>query len=323
MRLEHILTALLLLAPVARAQQRLPDFEDFRRIDRTRRLTGQLQTAELMQVMHIDPSLVMRVVQQNTNDVRLLWGAAELIPDWSRKRELYLATMRAGLSNDAVCVRLACAAAQNRDFELARSTVQLSKRPEDTNVLPWLCEIWMRLQEKRATDDLSPAGRTSDYRDFSSDAARERIRVLEAAGHSPYAARRLGFMPDMFAINIARDLGKPPVDTNAAPVLLRAGRAMQQRAPYLLVELVGETLERGVLASREDADRSAEVRVRNAEIDQRRNELKTLLADVEQNAVDLATEKEMIRYFDDVLSVGEENAMRRLAESVHGSPPSQ
>jgi len=323
MRLEHILALSLLLAPIARAQQRLPDFEDFRRIDRTRRLTGQLQTAELMQVMHIDSSLVLRVTQQNTNDVRLLWGAAELIPDWSRKRELYLAAMRAGLSNDAVRVRLMCAAAQNHDFELARATIQLSKRPEDTNILPWLCEIWMRLQEKRATDDLAPAGWTSDFRDFSADAARERIRVLEAAGYSQYAARRLGFMPDMYAINIARDLGQPPVDTNAAPVLLRAGRAMQQRSPYLLVELVGQTLERGVLASREDADRSAEVRVRNAEIDQRRNELKALLADVEQNAVDLATEKEMIRYFDDVLNVGEENAMHRLAESVHGAPPAQ
>ena len=323
MRLEHILALSLLLAPIARAQQRLPDFEDFRRIDRTRRLTGQLQTAELMQVMHIDSSLVLRVTQQNTNDVRLLWGAAELIPDWSRKRELYLAAMRAGLSNDAVRVRLMCAAAQNHDFELARATIQLSKRPEDTNILPWLCEIWMRLQEKRATDDLAPAGWTSDFRDFSADAARERIRVLEAAGYSQYAARRLGFMPDMYAINIARDLGQPPVDTNAAPVLLRAGRAMQQRSPYLLVELVGQTLERGVLASREDADRSAEVRVRNAEIDQRRNELKALLADVEQNAVDLATEKEMVRYFDDVLNVGEENAMHRLAESVHGAPPAQ
>lgn len=316
MRLEHILA--LLLLPVTASAQRLPTFDDFRRVDRTRRLTGQLHTAELLEVMRIDSALILRTTQQNTNDVKLLWGAAELIPDWPHKRALYEATMRAGLSNDAVTVRFACAAAQHRDFVLARATMRLSQRPEETNILPWLCELWMRQQEKRATDDLNPPGWTSDFHDFSAEAARERIRVLEAAGYSPYAARRLGFMPDMFALNIARDLGQPPVDTNAAPVLLRAARGMQQRAPFLLVEMVGQTLERGVLASRPDADRSSEVRVRNAEIEQRREELRQLLADVEHNAVDFATETEMVRYFDDVLAVGEENAMHRLADSVRG-----
>jgi DNA helicase-2/ATP-dependent DNA helicase PcrA len=40
----------------------------------------------------------------------------------------------------------------------------------------------------------------------------------------------------------------------------------------------------------------------------------------QNNAVDFATETEMVRYFDDLLSVGEENAMHRLADSVRGAP---
>jgi len=63
--------------------------------------------------------------------------------------------------------------------------------------------------------------------------------------------------------------------------------------------------------------------MRQVELDRRREQLKTLLATVEREIVDLATEAEMVRYFDDVLTVGEEVAMKRLAETVRGAgdPP--
>ena len=36
----------------------LPTFEDFRRVDRTRRMTGQMQSEELLKVTRIDPGLI-------------------------------------------------------------------------------------------------------------------------------------------------------------------------------------------------------------------------------------------------------------------------
>lgn len=324
MRQELFLAGLLLssfILPPSSFAGALPTFEDFRRIDRTRRLTGQLQTAELLDVMRIDADAVTRVaLETGTNDLKLVWGAAELMPDWPRKRALFDAVMRAGLSNDTVVIRAAAAAARNNEFELSRQWIRPARRPESSNVVPWLLELWMLREEHRTSASLDVPGWTTDYRDYGAEAARERVRVLEAVGYTPYSARRLGFMPDAYAVNAARDLGQPPINTNATPVLLRAGRAMQQRPAFLLVELAGQTLERGVLSARPDADSSPEVRYRNAEIEQRRGELKALLQDMESNVIDLATEAEMIRYFDDVLTLGEEAAMRRLADSVRKSP---
>jgi hypothetical protein len=43
---------------------------------------------------------------------------------------------------------------------------------------------------------------------------------------------------------------------------------------------------------------------------------------VERNAVDFASEEQMVAYFDAVLAVGEELAMKNLAASVRqGHPP--
>jgi hypothetical protein len=323
MRREITLAVMLvssLIPHLASFGQPLPTFEDFRRIDRMRRLTGQLQTAELLDVTRIDPNRILRVVEQNPADTKLIWGAAEVVTDWRQKRALFEAALQAGLSNDAVLVRFACAAAQNRDIDLARRCARQTVRPESTNILPWLCELWALRQERASADNVEPPSWAKDYQDYSADAARERVRVLEAAGYSPYAARRLGFMPDMSAVSVVKELSQPPISTNAAPVLLQAARAMQQRPPYLLIELAGQTLERTVLALRADVETSPEVRFRAMELETRREELKTLLTHVERNAVDYATENEMVRYFDEVLNAGEETAMRHLAESVHRVP---
>ena len=101
-----------------------------------------------------------------------------------------------------------------------------------------------------------------------------------------------------------------------------AAQSLQRRPLFLLWEFVGQTIERALMARRPDADTSVEVRYRGAELDNRREELKNLLADVERNTVDFATEAEMVRYFDDVLGIGEEAAMKKLAETVRrqGAP---
>src|SRR5436309_12719749 len=97
----------------------LPTFEDFRRIDRTRRMTGQLQTAELLNVSRIDADLIVRTAQRNAGDARQLWGAAELLVDWPSKRALFEAALLVGGTNAAVATRLACVAAKHGDANVA------------------------------------------------------------------------------------------------------------------------------------------------------------------------------------------------------------
>ena len=95
---------------------------------------------------------------------------------------------------------------------------------------------------------------------------------------------------------------------------------MQERPMYLLTELVGETLERAATAAGVEGQTGAEVSMRNVELDSRREEIKALVTAVERNAVEVATETEMVQYFNDVLNLGEEVAMRRLAGKVGGKP---
>ena len=89
---------------------------------------------------------------------------------------------------------------------------------------------------------------------------------------------------------------------------------------YLLTELVGQSLERAVTTTGVEGQTGAEANMRAIELDHRRDEIKTLVSTVERNVVDMATEVEMVHYFDDVLNLGEEVAMRRLAGKVQGKP---
>jgi hypothetical protein len=54
------------------------------------------------------------------------------------------------------------------------------------------------------------------------------------------------------------------------------------------------------------------------ELESRRDQIKSLVSTVGARVVDMATEAEMIEYFDNVLGLGEELAMKRLAEAVQG-----
>jgi len=310
----------LVFAPAGSAQG-LPTYEDFRRVDRMRRMTGQLQTAELMKVMQIDRRLIQRTAAQATNDFQVVWGAAELIGDWPIKRELFESALAASGSNVMVALRYACAAAQKRDEDTALPLLHLVEKSDEGNAVPWLVELRLLQWDSKDFAELKlPAARMIHYRDYAVEAARARIKLLEAAGYSPYAARRLGFAPETPVLGMARELTEKPVEKVAAPFLLEVARAMQERPMYLLTELVGQTLERAVTATGVEGHTGAEANMRAIELDHRRDELKTLVSSVERNVVEMATEVEMVHYFDDVLNLGEEVAMRRLATKVQGKP---
>ena len=112
----------------------LPGFGDFQRIDRSRRLTGQMLTAELMSVSRVEPALILRTVQQHPNDPQLLWGAAELLTDWPRRRALFESALTATGTNAGVAVRYACASAKQGDAEVASVWLHDCQRRDKTRL---------------------------------------------------------------------------------------------------------------------------------------------------------------------------------------------
>jgi hypothetical protein len=301
--------------------QGLPTYEDFRQIDRMRRMTGQLQTAELLRVTQIDHALIERVARQVTNDYQVSWGAAELMGDWPAKRTLFQAALISSQTNVEVALRYACAAAANHDSETALPLLHIVEKNDSANIVPWFVEMKvLSSQQKELTDVKAPPSWAIRYHDYAASAASARIHALEVGGYTPYAARRLGFMPDMPVLAMARDYAEKPVEKSTGSLLLAVAHAMEDRPLYLVTELVGESLERAVIGAGVKDQTSPEVSLRSVELDQRRDEIKALLTGVERNIVDIATESEMIQYFNDVLSLGEEAAMRRLAATVQGHP---
>jgi hypothetical protein len=199
--------------------------------------------------------------------------------------------------------------------------LHLVEKGDEGNAVPWLVELrLLQAQQKGFAELKLPASRAMQYRDYATEAARARIRLLGAAGYSPYAARRLGFAPDTVVLGMVRELTEQPIEKAAAPFLLGVARAMQERPMYLLTELVGQTLERAATAAGVEGQTGAEASMRSVEVDRRREEIKALVSTVERNIVDVATETEMVQYFNDVLNLGEEVAMRRLGLKVQGKP---
>ena len=291
----------------------LPGFEDFRRVDRSRRMTGQMLTAELLHVSQMNAGLLVQTAQRHPDDTNIVWGAAELLVDWQLRRQLFERALSVSGTNAGIAVRFACAAALQHEFNVALPWLRECQRLDADNTAPWLAQLWLAREQVLSN---SPAIWTTNFRDYSVEASRARIRTLEAAGYSAYAARRLGFAPDSPAVTIARDLCKPPISEQTSGLLKETARALQSHPRFLLDEFIGQTIERALLGQRPDATTSVEVRYRGVELDQRREELKGLLASVERNTIDYANEAEMVQYFDDVLNRGEEIAMKRLAEAV-------
>jgi hypothetical protein len=314
----------LLAAALPVFAQSLPTFQEFRRIDRLRRLTGQVQSEESLAVMRVNPSLMERTIAAHTNDATVLWGAAELQSDWPKQRALFEQAIAVGGTNAAIALRFAQAACRQGELDAAKPWIVYCQKTDKDNFAPWLVELWMLRKQKKPLKEVStPSALTLKLQDYSVAASRARIRFLEAAGYCKYSARRVGFSPDSMLLTMARELGQPPVEEGSETVLMQMAQALQKAPPFLLTELIGQTLEGNLLAARPDAATSPEVRARNVEITERREDLKELLADVQRNAVDFATEAEMVQYFDTVLSDGEEAAMKWLLHTVRSKPSVQ
>ena len=287
-----------------------------------RRTTGQLETAELLKLTQIDRALVERVAKQGTNDYQLVWGAAELIGDWPTKRALFESALAASGTNLEIALRYACAAAVNHEPATALPLLRAVEKGDTANIVPWFVELNLLLAGNKGVADLKVPSWAIRYRDYATDAARARIHTLEAAGYSPYSARRLGFTPDTPVLAMARDCAERKIDKATVPLLVAVARAMQDRPFYLVTELVGQSLERAAIQARVEDQPTAEVSLRMVELERRRDEIKGLVAAVGDKIVDLATEPEMVEYFDNVLALGEELAMRHLAKAVQSSHPS-
>ncbi len=197
------------------------------------------------------------------------------------------------------------------------------EKDDTANIVPWFVELNLLLAQNKGVADLrSVPSWAIRFHDYATQAARARIHTLEAAGYSPYSARRLGFMPDTPVLAMARDCADRRIDKATVPLLLTVARAMQKQPFFLVTELVGQSLERAAIQIGEEGQTNSarwahrQVSLRTVELERRRDEIKGLLAAVGDKIVDVATESEMVEYFDNVLSLGEELAMRRLAEAV-------
>ena len=287
-----------------------------------RRTTSQLQTTELLKLTQIDRALIERVAKQGTNDYQLIWGAAELIGDWPTKRALFVSALAASGTNLDIALRYACEAAVNHDPATALPLLHAVEKGDTANIVPWFVELNLLLAQDKGVADLKVPSWAIRYHDYATEAARARIHTLEVAGYSRYSARRLGFMPDTPVLAMARDCAEGKIDKATAPFLLAVARAMQDRPFYLLTELVGQSLERAAIQVGVDEQPSAEVSLRMVELGRRRDQIKGLVSAVGDKIVDIATEPEMVEYFDNVLSLGEELAMHHLAEAVQSGHPS-
>jgi hypothetical protein len=293
----------------------LPTFDDFRRADRERRTTGEFRTAESVALMQVDSKLLARVAAENRGDPELLLGLAELRGNWPP-------ALAASGTNAVVALRFACASAIRRDYDTALRWFRSCQTNDPSNVVPWLGELWALQQQGQSTATVRASANATEYRDYSVPAARARVRVLEKAGYTPYAARRIGLMQNTLVESMTQDLSRAPVAPETRSFLLNAARAMQRRPTFLLTELVGQTLERHALQAVPNGNEE-EIVKRLDELDDRRADLKRLVSNIERNVVDLATESEMVRYYDDVLVLGEEAAMKQLGTAVRGKPTSR
>ena len=300
----------------------LPTFNGFRQIDRTRRLTGQLQTAELLKATRLDPVLINGVVRQGTNDAHLAWGAAELLADWSQRRIQFESALATTGTNNLIALRFACAAARQREYDLALQWARYCKDKDPDNLVPWVVESWVLIERKQRSQlpQTLPVWVTH-YRDYTVDVCEMRFMVLERAGYSPYVARRLGFKPDSDALLMASELGRPPVEEMLRLLLKQTADSLQLRRQFLVNELVGQTLERTLYALHTDLEMQTVVQSRKEAIAVRREELKGLLVDMERNIVEAASESQLVQYYDNILAFGEEEAMHKLMATVRAPVP--
>ena len=297
----------------------LPTFDDFHRADRERRTNGQLVTAGSLEISTPSADLLLRTAQEKAKDSQMLWGAAELLGDWPKKRAMFESALLASGTNTAIAVRYACAAAQKREFELALQCARSCEKQDADNIVPWLLEMWVLRQQQLPLEAVKPPVSATRFHDYGAEAARARIELLEAAGYSPYSVRRIGVLTiDRYVLDMVLELARHPLDPAIAPVLLTAAKSMQQGPVFIVTELVGQHVESATTTARADAD--PQLAQHMEQLQERRQDLQQLVADMQRDIIDLATESEMVQYFDNVLGLGEESAMKKLAAAVRHGP---
>jgi hypothetical protein len=275
-----------------------------------------MQTPESLAVARVDPVLLNSTVAAHPADPLVWWGAAELLGDWPRQRAMFESALSAGGTNGPVALRFACAAARQREFPLALAWFRYCQTNDVNNLAPWLGELWvLRQQSPTAALAGDDHRRATEFRDYGIEASRARVKLLETAGYSPYAARRLGVNAESMVLRMVQEFCKRPAGKALAPFLSTVAKAMQAHPRFFVTELVGESLEGTLLmAGKDPAGTAAQARI--AELSERRDDIKGLVASVEQHAIDVATEEQMVQYFDSVLREGEELAMKWLLGDV-------
>ena len=295
----------------------LPTFNDFSRMDRERRASGQVQNAELLGLMRVDPALILRIAEQYPDDQQIQWGAAELLTDWTQKQAQFETALAVSGTNTDIALRFGFAAMNSKQPDFALDWICYCQEHDPTNVLPWLGELWILHQKGGVIDAYQPPTTATQYHDYGVGAARARIHLLEAAGYSPYAARRIGFVPDMSALQVMQQLFRLKLPGSTQSLLMATAQSMQH-GTFFITELVGQSLEKALLTAQADASTNTEATV-TARLEQlvaRRTQIKQLVTDVGRSVVDNATEREMVQYYDDALNFGEEEAMKRLTKTV-------
>ncbi len=301
-----------LLTPAVSAP--LPTFGDFSRVDRERRSSGQLQTAESLELTHVDPALILRTADQHRDDPQIQWGAAELLIDWTQKQPQFETALAVSGTNAAIALRFGCAAARAGQSDIARTWLRHCQNVDPTNAVPWLADLWLSQKEGTTAKFQSPTTATQ-FHEYAAEATRARIRVLETAGYSAYAARRIGFETEKPLLSMVHELVSAKT-TEPARLLAYAAVSMQH-GTFLITELVGQSLEKTLLTAQATASTNTEaVAARLEQLTVRRNQIRQLVTDTGRFVVDNATEAEMVQYYDDVLTFSEENAMKRLAKTV-------
>jgi hypothetical protein len=296
----------------------LPTFEDFREADRARRESRQWQTGTAARLMQVEPGRVLDVAKKRRDDWELQWGAAELLTDWKQKRPHFEAALAASGTNSAIALRFACAAATERQDKLAQQWLEwleYCQRHDKSNNVPWLVELWL-LRAQGGADRFKPTSAGSMFRDCSGDAARAQIRMLETIGYSKYAARRIGFLPKLYAVQMAQELRRGQHAEHVQKFLLDVAKAMQSSPTFLVAELAGQSLESAMWERQKD---SALKMARLDDLAARRSALGDLIQEMERR-VDAATEERMVNYYDDLLLLGEIEAMRRLGRDLGPLP---
>ncbi len=292
----------------------LPTFEDFRQVDRARRAAQQWQSETAARLTQPDLSLVRKAAAKHRADWELQWGAAELLSAWEEKRACFEVALKQSGTNVAVALRFGCALACEEKPEPALQWLAYCQQHDKSNAVPYLAELWV-LRKMGDEDRFEPTGAGPLFRDYAEQAARARIRLLEAAGYSKYAARRIGFLPSLYAVRMAQDLRKGSHAAYVEQFLLDTAKAMQTAATYLVTELAGESLETAMLDRQKDSPLKE---TRLEELERRRASLGELVREMDQR-VELATEARMVQYFDELLLLGEIEAMKRLGRDV-GKP---